>query len=722
MSMKRILAIGIIVILLASTISATSNRISDSKEILYEIYEEEHIDNDLTFVNFLTEGLKELTLKTSSQEEPTVKTYMVPMRDGVKLATDVYLPIFHGSPHGSILLRTPYNKNDLTELGIILALLGWPTIIQDMRGRYASEGNDTVYRNAHTDGPDTLAWIANQSWSNGKIATVGPSALGITQYLMAGANPPELACQGVMVASPNLYKHAIYQGGQFRKELVEIWLKGQDAEHILPEIFENENYSLDFWTNVSLDDNWQDVNVPAIHFGGWYDAFLQGTIDGYNGYQHLSGPGAQGKSKLIMGPWTHEGYIETQQGELTYPENSLCWFAIEIYLEMIKKYTMDESNTYDDFPTVYYYVMGDVDTIDAPGNEWRYADDWPIPADYVSWHFHENGALDESLPGEYDPLSYDYDPTDPVPTMGGQNLNTLPGPRDQASIESRDDVLVFTSPVLTEPYEATGPIKARLFVSSDCPDTDFTVTLTDVYPDGRSMIVINGILRMRNRNGQDHWEFMQPGEIYDIDVDMLNTAYIWNTGHKIRVTISSSNYPRFLNNPNTDDPICGNTTYNIAHNTLYLDDDHPSCIILPEIEQGPSSNPPTKPSRPFGAKRINAGKRYWYSSRATDPDGDQISLVFDWGDGTSSGWIGPHPSGKRVTASHIWKESGIYEIRVKAKDIYGAQSEWSDPLVVNYVNNYAQPSQNVQNMQYNQFLQFLTSSILKIGNSCTTNS
>ncbi|GAF68487.1 unnamed protein product, partial [marine sediment metagenome] len=184
---------------------------------------------------------------------------MIEMRDGVKLATDVYRPVFRCLPHGTILLRTPYNKDDLRIIGIICSLFGWSTVIQDMRGRYASEGNDTIFRNAHTDGPDTLSWIANQSWSNGKIATIGPSALGINQYFMAGANPSNLACQYIQVATPNLYKHAIYQGGQFRKSLVERWLEGQDSTHILEEIFENENYTLDFWTNVSLEDNWEDV-------------------------------------------------------------------------------------------------------------------------------------------------------------------------------------------------------------------------------------------------------------------------------------------------------------------------------------------------------------------------------------------------------------------------------------------------------------------------------
>jgi len=517
-------------------------------------------------------------------------TVMISMQDEVKLATDIFVKSGNIPPHGSILIRTPYNKNLLSLIGNIWAQQGWPVIIQDMRGRYASEGEDTVFRNAHTDGPDTLEWIGEQSWSNGKVASFGGSALGICQYFMAGANPPELACQFIQVASPNLHKHAIYQGGQFRYQLIYKWLEKQGSLHVLSELYERENYSLEFWTNVSLEDNWQDINVPAIHIGGWYDCFAQGTIDGFSGYQYQGGAGAMGKSKLIMGPWTHGGAKSTQQGQLIYPENCKDTFSENLFWEMVNEYTMDQPGNYEDWPAVYYYLMGDVDDENAPGNEWRSADQWPLSYSATEWYFHENGVLSTDFPSNYDSLTYMYDPSDPVPTIGGQNLNILPGPYDQKSIENRSDVLNFTSEELNEPYEATGPIKARIYVSSDCPDTDFTVKLTDVYPDGRSMLITDGILRIRNRNGFDHWEFMESGEIYEVEVDLWSSSYIWNSGHKIRVAVSSSNYPRFLNNPNTDDPIDKNTTYNVAQNTLYLDSDHPSCIILPEINQQITNN------------------------------------------------------------------------------------------------------------------------------------
>lgn len=510
------------------------------------------------------------------------ETFMVEMRDGIRLATDVYSPIEKVLPHGTILIRTPYNKNNLRLTGSQWSQMGWPTVIQDMRGRYASEGIDTVFRNAHTDGPDTLEWIANQSFCNGKIATYGGSALGINQYYMAGTNPEYLACQYIQVATPNLYKHAFQQGGQLRESLVPRWLEGQGSLYMLDEYFAHENYSLDYWSNVSLEDKWQNVNVPAIHIGGWYDCFAQGSIDGFIGYQYQGGPGAIGKSKLIMGPWTHGG--GRNQGELVYPENAVDNFSFYMFSDMIEQYTMDNGNHFDEWPSVIYYVMGDVENTSAPGNVWLTGTDWPMNFDPLSVYFTSNNSLSTTLPESDATFSYFYDPTDPVPTVGGQNLNIARGPYDQREVEERKDVIVFTSDILSNPLWISGPVKARLFVSSDCVDTDFTVKLTDVYPDGRSMLITDGILRMRNRNGCDHWEFMNPGDVYDVEIDLWSTSYVFNEGHRIRISISSSNSPRFLANPNTKDAMKQNDSYQVAENTVFVGNMYHSQIILPIIQ------------------------------------------------------------------------------------------------------------------------------------------
>ena len=310
-------------------------------------------------------------------------------------------------------------------------------------------------------------------------------------------------------------------------------------------------------------------------------------------------------------------------------------------------------------------------------NYWRYTQDWPPEYIADEWYFHENNVLSLDSPGSYSPITYTYNPTNPVPTRGGTNLDpfppTLAGPYDQRTVENRADVLLFTSDVLTESYEATGRIKARLYVSSNCPDTDFTVKLTDVYPNGDSMLICDGILRMRNRNGFDHWEFMNPGEIYEVEVDLWSTSYIWNEGHKIRVAISSSNYPRYLANPNTEDAMNQNLDYNIADNTLYLDSARPSCIILPRYNDNYG---PIKPMID-GPVKGRAGVEHTFTFKSVDPENEDVFLFVDWGDETNTGWIGPYSSGEEITLVHNWSYGDIFTVKAKAKDIHDDESEWS---------------------------------------------
>jgi predicted acyl esterase len=628
----------------------------------------------ITSLTTLAQGTSSQKIMPAGQPFFTKEIFMVAMRDGIHLATDVYLPDGGSPPHGAIFIRTPYNKNG-TGMGD-WANKGWPSIVQDTRGRFQSEGNDTMFRDDANDGYDTLEWIANQNWSNGKVATIGGSATGIVQYLMAGTNPAALTCQYIGAATPNLYT-TIYPGGEFRKNMVEGWLADQGSSYVLPEIWAHENHTMDFWTNVSLEDNWQDVNVPAVHLGGWYDCFCQGLLDGFMGYQYQSGPEALGKSKLIVGPWTHALFGERLQGELLYPENAKDTFSSEYWDELLDQYILGTSNDFENRPTVVYYVMGDVSNPNARGNFWRYADAWPPQHEDDAWYLHENHALSTTPSGSDAPVTYTYNPNNPVPTRGGTNLYPLPptlaGPYDQRPVENRADVLLFTSDVLTEPYEATGRITAQLYVSSDCPDTDFTVKLTDVYPDGRSMLVCDGILRMRNRNGDDHWEFMTPSEIYPINVDLWSTSYIWNTGHQIRVAISSSNYPRFLANPNTMDGINQNTGYTIAQNTLYFDSEHPSCILLPRYT---GNYAPMKPTI-TGPTRGGPGINYDFRFNTTDVENENYELFVDWGDGTNTSWIGPFASGQEVQLNHTWSTKKIFSIKAKARDVNGAESEWS---------------------------------------------
>ena len=250
-------------------------------------------------------------------------------------------------------------------------------------------------------------------------------------------------------------------------------------------------------------------------------------------------------------------------------------------LRFFAHWLKDEKNGVPDDKPVHYYVMGDPEDPKAPGNFWRAADNWPPPSKPTHFYFHLDGSLARALPTEDGNRTYKYDPHDPVPTVGGQNLNIPKGPMDQRKVESRPDVLLFTTDTLPEPIEVTGRIRARLYIESDCPDTDFTVKLTDVYPDGRSMLVTDGILRARFREGFTNEVFMEPGKVYELTVDLWSTSIIFNRGHKIRVAISSSNDPRFDPNPNTGKPFRADKETRVATNTLHLSRKHPSHVILP---------------------------------------------------------------------------------------------------------------------------------------------
>ncbi|MGA1873045.1 MAG: CocE/NonD family hydrolase [Thermoplasmatota archaeon] len=551
------------------------------------------------------------------------------MRDGIGLATDVFSPS-DGGQRGSILFRTPYDKSDpkrYTEW----AESGWNGIGQDVRGRYLSEGVSQfpIFWEAAADGYDTVQWIARQNFSNGKVATYGNSAMGVVQYFMAGADPPNLTCQFIRMAPPNMYSDAAYQGGQYKLSTIGSLMSGQSYEYNKA-VWDNENYTTDFWDNVTLSNKWQMVNVPAVHIGGWYDAFSEGTIEGFMGYNYHGGDGAKGRSKLIMGPWTHGGVNGIGRiGEIDFPDNANWYYEDDMFSDMLDKYMTNTSNDFDNWPTVQYYVMGDADDPEAPGMEWRSSAVWPIPSNETPMYLHGNGSLNGLPPlSDNESFTYRYDPKNPVPSMGGQNIGISSGPYDQRSVENRDDVLTFTSGILDEPIEATGKIKAKIFVSSDKYDTDFTVKITDVYPDGRSMLVTDGVIRMRNRNGTDHWEFMDPGEIYEVEVDLWSTSYVWNTGHRIRVAVSSSNYPRFLPNPNTKAGIYGSSEYEIARNTLHLDYFRPSSIILPVVGELGNMEPVVQRSPDRNSIVFNDTESMEFSVRATDEDISNLS--YEW--------------------------------------------------------------------------------------------
>lgn len=525
------------------------------------------------------------------------RTERVPMSDGVKLATDVYLPEKGNPPFPTVLIRTPYGRAGAKGVAGNLCPQGYAVVAQDMRGRFDSEGEAAIIfgndglGGKHQDGHDTIRWITGQPWSDGKVGTWGGSALGIVQNMAAPGAPDALKGQVVIMAFSDYYRQAAYPGGVWRKELLEGWLKNTKMEAVnLPTFLEHPTYD-DFWKGLSAEAHAGQVRAPGVFVGGWYDIFLQGTINSFTTLQKQGGPGARGKCFLVVGPQAHGNFDQ----KVVYPNAAQSPINGFAPMNLLAHWLKGAATGVEKLKPVHYYVMGDTEEKDAPGNFWRSAEDWPPPADPTPLYFHADHVLSREKPADDGQLTYKYDPQNPVPTLGGQNLLIPKGPMDQRPAESRPDVLLFTTAPLDRPMEVTGRIGARLYVASDCPDTDFTVKLTDVYPDGKSMLVTDGIQRASLRESLEKRAALEPGKVYEVNVDLWSTSLVFNRGHRIRIAVSSSNAPRFEPNLNTGDPHPTAGKTRVATNTVRLSARYPSHILLP-LYQGP------------GATRTPAGK------------------------------------------------------------------------------------------------------------------
>jgi predicted acyl esterase len=516
------------------------------------------------------------------------RTERVPMRDGTRLATDIYLPAPDAKRLPTILVQTPYGRGNYNnEWGSRAAGWDYAVVIQDMRGRGASEGRPRAFMDSgwgeHRDGYDTVEWIARQPFSNGKIGTVGASAMGIAQNMVAPAAPEHLTCQYILVAAASLYHHGAYHGGVFRKCLAEGWLlDNQYPQANLEEVRDHPLYD-EMWKLGDAVREAHRINVPAIHYGGWFDIFSQGTIDAFVSRQQRGAPGARGTQKLVIGPWLHGGPGAVDIGDFQLPEN-----ARSIPIDVGAKrwfdfYLKGQENGADKIPPVLYYVMGPFDQT-GPGNKWRTADTWPPAATPTSLYLHKGGGLSRRAPTDKGArASFVFDPADPAPTIGGPNMRIEGGPKDQRPLEKRDDVLVFSTDVLEEPIEATGRLTTELWIASDRRDTDFAVRLCDVYPDGRSILIADGIQRCAVRDSLEKGVPLEPNEPTRIRVDLWSTSIVFAKGHRIRILLSSSNYPRFEVNPNTAFSDASPGTVWKATNTILFEADHPSRLILPVV-------------------------------------------------------------------------------------------------------------------------------------------
>jgi hypothetical protein len=480
-------------------------------------------------------------------------------------------------------MRSVYGRKSGPDIAKALNDRRLALVVQDCRGRGGSEGKDMVFADdgwgERQDGADTVAWIVSQNWSNGKVGTSGGSALGIVQVMMAPATT-EIDAQAIVVACSNFYGQLSYQGGVWRKELCEGWTKVQKTDEYIVPIWKSHPAYDAFWQMYNAEEKAADITVPAMHVGGWWDIFGQGTINNFVTRQRNGGEGARGTQKLIMGPWIHGPKREV--GDLKLPENFNFDFA-KYERHFFAAWLMDQDDGAKAAPAVNYYTLGDVDDPDAPGNEWRTADDWPpFPTVATPCYLRDGGRLTAEPPtADVPPLAYAYDPNNPCPTHGGQNLLLPAGPFDQRQVSGRADVLKFATDPLGQPVEITGQVFVKLFVSTDAPDTDFTAKLVDIYPDGREILMLDNIRRLKFRNGYETPEPLPAGEIGELTIDLWSISLMFNTGHRIGVQISSSNHSRFEINPNSGDDWPTATNKRVANNKVYVDAAHPSALILP---------------------------------------------------------------------------------------------------------------------------------------------
>ncbi len=518
----------------------------------------------------------------------------VPMRDGTLLATDVYLPTSPG-PWPAILMRTPYNK--ATDPRAIdpefiqeARSRGYAYVAQDMRGRYASEGADSTFWTdawgANQDGFDTVEWIATRPWSNGAVGMVGESARGIVQYLAAGAVPPALKACVSTIACDDFYQKAFFQGGAYRESLVEGWFEDQGSEEMLPFFLAHPTHD-PFWDALDLRTRASDVTVPILHVGGHYDIFGESAVDAFRYLQSEGGPGAAGRQKLVLGPWTHFGIGETVQGELTYPPHA-GFEADSVIWRWYDRWVKGVENGIEDEPAAQVYVMGDPGAPFSAGNEWRFSDTFPQAAWDTPFYLHGPDADKprtlQSYPPEleYDTAWYENDPADPVSTRGGRNLNIPAGPMDQVPAHAgRTDGVRFQSDAMTVPLTIMGKVRFHFWAEVSTRDIDWCVKLIDRYPDGREMLVTDGVLRARFRNGFEVEEPVTPWTVAEYEVDLWSTAIAFDVGHRIVVTVTNSNYPRFAVNPQDGNPFGWGGPSVQGTVGVYADVLHPSHLVLP---------------------------------------------------------------------------------------------------------------------------------------------
>ena len=547
----------------------------------------------------------------------------IKMRDGVSLVADIYRPKVEGK-FPVLLERTPYDRKGESSTAYELSSHGYVVVLQDTRGRYESGGDFYPFRDESQDGFDTVEWAAKLDYADGKVGMFGGSYVGATQMLAAMARPPHLVAIFPYVTGSDYYDGWTYQSGVLMQWFTSSWtsilavdtLRRRAEENLRPKewvaTLPVENYPLlslpapvslapyfrdwvahersdAYWQRWRISDHYREMKVKGLHAAGWHDLFLKGSIKNYTGlHTEASDPDVRAGQRLLIGPWAHaptsaEGKVGDvvfgKSAVLDMPGTALKWFD----------YTLKGlQNDYAGAAPVRIFIMGE--------NVWRDEQEFPLARTrYTKYHLHSvrgangptsDGDLSLTAPGSERPDQFEYDPKNPVPTIGGRlccGVAVPPGPFDQRPNESRPDVLIYSTPPLERDLEVTGFVSLEVYASTSAVDTDFTALLADVDESGYARFLTDGVVRARYREGTERPEGVVPGKVYKYNIDLWATSNIFKKGHRLRLYISSSNFPRFNRNPNTGESMLGASRMVNARQTIYHDGKYRSALVLPVI-------------------------------------------------------------------------------------------------------------------------------------------